>query len=125
MVLGSFGLDIPESELRKLCDCTPLFGADALMAVDTARHLGFTGTTKYTLTTDELRRCVTAGYFPIVFVNLKPIDNISDIHALVVIEFSQEGVTVLDPLVGERVLPIETFSTAWELRHNLAILVEK
>jgi ABC-type bacteriocin/lantibiotic exporter with double-glycine peptidase domain len=42
-VLASFGLDIPESELRTLCDTT-IFGTAALKAVDAARALGFTGT---------------------------------------------------------------------------------
>ena len=39
MVLGSFGVDISESELCTRCDCTP-YGTNALMAVDAARALG-------------------------------------------------------------------------------------
>ena len=63
MVLGSFGVDISESELRTRCDCTP-YGTDALMAVDAARALGFVKTAKYTLSLEELKTVVTAGPCP-------------------------------------------------------------
>jgi hypothetical protein len=75
MILGRFGVDISESELRTRCDCTP-YGTDALMAVDAARVLEFVKTAKYTLSLAELRTLVTGGHCPIVFVDLKPIDGL-------------------------------------------------
>jgi len=110
--------------LRERCDCTP-YGTDALLAVDAARQLGFPGTAKYTLTLEELRTVVTDGQHPIVFVDLSPIDGAEDIHTLVVVAVRQYEVSVLDPLNGERLLPLQAFSTAWALRHNLAIIVER
>lgn len=124
MVFGSFGVDIAEADLREQCDCTP-YGTDALLAVDAARQLGFAGTVKHTLTLGELRTVVTEGQHPIVFVDLSPIDGAEDIHTLVVVAVSQYEVSVLDPLKGERLLPLQAFSTAWALRHNLAIIVER
>ncbi|MEK6288183.1 MAG: cysteine peptidase family C39 domain-containing protein [Acidobacteriota bacterium] len=124
MVFGSFGVDIAEADLREQCDCTP-YGTDALLAVDAARQLGFAGTVKHTLTLEELRTVVTEGQHPIVFVDLSPIDGAEDIHTLVVVAVSQYEVSVLDPLKGERLLPLQAFSTAWALRHNLAIIVER
>jgi ABC-type bacteriocin/lantibiotic exporter with double-glycine peptidase domain len=105
MVLGSFGVDISESELRTRCDCTP-YGTDALMAVDAARALGFVKTAKYTLSLAELQRVVTDGHCPIVFVDLNPIDGLDAIHAMVVADVSGQEVVVLDPLQGERRLPV-------------------
>lgn len=125
MVLGSFGLDIAESELRRQCDCTPYFGTDALMAVDVARQFGFVGTAKHTMTLDELRVLLTDGHHPIVFVDLGPIDGIEEVHAVVVVDASHNQIIVLDPLKGERSLPLQAFSTAWAMRHNLAIIVER
>jgi ABC-type bacteriocin/lantibiotic exporter with double-glycine peptidase domain len=125
MVLSSFGVDIAESELRRQCDCTPYYGTDALMAVNAARQLGFAGTAKHTLTLEELRTMVAGSHHPIVFVDLSPIDGTQDIHALVVVGASQDEIIVLDPLKGERILPLQAFSTAWALRHNLAIIVER
>ena len=125
MVLGSFGIDIPEGELRQRCDCTPYSGADALMVVDVARQFGFAGTRKHTMTLDELRVLLTDGHHPIVFVHLGPIDGIEDVHAVVVVGASQRQIIVLDPLKGERSLPLQAFSTAWAMRHNLAIIVKR
>ncbi len=48
-VLGSFGLELPEAELRARCDCTPAFGMDALIVVEAARQLGFPLTAKHNL----------------------------------------------------------------------------
>ena len=125
MVFGSFGVDIAESALREQCDCTPCFGTDALLAVDAAHWLGFAGTAKHTLTLAELQTLVAAGHYPIVYVDLNPLDGVEAIHALVVTAFAEQTVTVLDPLVGERTLPLQSFTAAWALRHRLAILVER
>ena len=122
MVLGSFGVDISESELRTRCDCTP-YGTDALMAVDAVRALEFVKTAKYTLSLAELRTVVTDGHYPIVFVDLNPIDGLDAIHAMVVVEVSEQEIVVLDPLQGERRFPVYVFTAAWARRHNLALLV--
>lgn len=124
MVLLSFGIDISEGELRVRCDST-ILGTNALRVVDAARAMGFIATGKYTLTLAELRSIVTAGQYPIVFVSLLPIDSRDDIHALVVTAFRQQDILVLDPLSGERAIPLTTFSAAWGMRHNLAILIER
>jgi ABC-type bacteriocin/lantibiotic exporter with double-glycine peptidase domain len=125
MVLGSFRIDIPEAELRQRCDCTPYSGTDALMAVDVARQFGFAGTAKHTMTLDELRVLLTDGHHPIVFVDLSPIDGIEDVHAVVVVGASQNQIIVLDPLKGERSLPLQALRAAWAMRHNMAIVVKR
>lgn len=124
VVLSSFDLDISEAELRDLCDCNP-FGTEALKAVDAVRGLGFPKTAKLTLSVDELVTQVNAGFYPIVFINLLPIDGIKVGHAVVVITIDQANVSVYDPLQGERILPRSTFDTAWAMMHNLSILVHK
>jgi len=124
MVLLSLGLDIPESRLRASCDST-LLGTDALKAVDAARQLGFMGSAKHTLTLDELSQLVAAGNYPIVFVSLMPLEARDDIHALVVTECRPQEILVLDPLTGARAIPLQIFSAAWGMRHNLTILVER
>lgn len=123
-VLASFGLDIPESELRSLCDTT-IFGTTALKTVDAARALGFAGTAKHNLTLAELTAAVDAGLYPIVFVNLDPISGKDAAHAFVVVEANTSGIVVYDPLYGERTLSRETFRAAWALMRNVAILVAK
>ncbi len=122
MVLSGLGMEINEAELRERCDCNP-FGTEALKAVDAARALGFAQTVKCNLSWDELAAQLDRGLYPIVFVNLLPIAGVKDAHAIVVLEINSPHVLVLDPLQAERALPIATFSTAWAMMNNLAILV--
>ena len=124
MVLASFGCELSEAVLRALCDCTP-FGTEALKVVDAVRQLGLPDTGKYTLSLDELTAQVRQGLYPIVFVNTLPIDGITGGHALVVVGIDQTGVTVYDPLHGERHLPRATFVSAWAMMHNLTILIQQ
>jgi ABC-type bacteriocin/lantibiotic exporter with double-glycine peptidase domain len=125
MALSGFGLDLTEERLRELCDCSPLFGTEAMRAVDAARGLGFAGTAKYTLRYEELRSLVEGGRYPIAYISLEAIGGTEESHAVVVIEADDEAVTVYDPLHGERRLPRQSFSTGWASRHNLVILVER
>ncbi len=123
MVLSAFEVDMSEAELRQLCDCTP-FGTEALKAVDAVRNLGFSRTAKCTLTIDELLAQLEANLYPIVFVNLLPIDGVKVAHAMIIVALAEEMVTVYDPLQGERTLSRSTFDTAWAMMHNLTILVQ-
>jgi ABC-type bacteriocin/lantibiotic exporter with double-glycine peptidase domain len=102
MVLSGFGLDLTEERLRELCDCSPLFGTEAMRAVDAARKLGFTGTAKYTLRYDELRGLIEGSRYPIAYLSLESIGGTEESHAVVVIEAEEETVMVYDPLHGER-----------------------
>lgn len=124
MVFAAHGVAVSEAALRVACDCTPA-GTDSLQAVDAARSYGFQQSARYTLTLGELTTVVEGGSYPIVFVSLKPIDGGRGTHALVVIGIDEQAAAVHDPLKGERVLPKQTFSTAWALRRNLTIIVQK
>jgi ABC-type bacteriocin/lantibiotic exporter with double-glycine peptidase domain len=125
MVLSGFGLDLTEERLRELCDCGPLFGTDAMSAVEAVRGLGFTKTAKYTLQYEELCQLVEDGRHPIAYLSLEAIGGTEESHAVVVIEAGPQAVTVYDPLYGERRISRQSFSTAWAARRNLVILVDK
>jgi ABC-type bacteriocin/lantibiotic exporter with double-glycine peptidase domain len=123
MVLSHFNLSVSEAELRARCDCT-IFGADAPYVVDVARQLGFNKTDIQNISPDELQILLDEGRHPIVYVNLLPIDGIESAHALVALEIGDDAVAVYDPDQGERLLPIGAFFKAWELKLNLAIIVD-
>ena len=123
MVLSHFNLSVSEAELRARCDCT-IFGADAPYVVDVARQLGFNKTDIQNISPDELQSLLDEGRHPIVYVNLLPIDGIEGAHALVALEIGDDAVAVYDPDQGERLLPIGAFFKAWELKLNLAIIVD-
>ncbi len=122
MVLSSFGMDFTKERLRDLCDCSPLFGTNAMRAVEGARSLGFTGAAKYTLRNDGLQSLVADGHYPIAYLSLEAIGGTEETHAVVVVAADDQAVTVYDPLYGERVISRQSFSTAWAARHNLVIL---
>jgi uncharacterized protein YvpB len=72
----------------------------------------------------ELIMELNAELYPIVFVNLLPIDGVNEPHAVVVTAIDDNNVNICDPLKGERLLPRSTFDTAWAMMKNLAILVQ-
>ena len=124
MVLMALGLVLSEAELRERCDCTP-FGTEALRVVDVARDLVFLSTIKATVTIAELEYQWSLGLYPIMFVNLLPIDGVKISHAMVVTGFEVDSVRVCDPLRGDRILPRSTFDAAWAMMRNLVILVQR
>jgi ABC-type bacteriocin/lantibiotic exporter with double-glycine peptidase domain len=124
MVLSGFGLDLTEERLRELCDCSPLFGTDAVKAVEAARGLGFAGTAKHTLQYNELRTLVAGGQYPIAYLSLEAIGGTEEAHAVVVVEADDQSITVYDPLHGERRISRQSFSTAWAARRNIVLLIE-
>jgi ABC-type bacteriocin/lantibiotic exporter with double-glycine peptidase domain len=117
--------NLTEERLRALCDCSPLFGTEAMRAVDAARGLGFAGTAKYTLGYDELRGIVEGGRYPVAYLSLEAIGGREEAHAVIVIEAGDEAITVYDPLHGERRISRQSFTTGWAARRNLVILVER
>lgn len=124
MVLSGFGLDLTEKRLRELCDCSPLFGTDAMRTVEAARSLGFAGSAKYTLQYDELRSLVAGGQYPISYLSLEAIGGTEESHAVVIVEADDQAVIVYDPLHRERRISRQSFSTAWAARRNIVILIE-
>jgi ABC-type bacteriocin/lantibiotic exporter with double-glycine peptidase domain len=124
MLLLHAGVDVPESQLRELCDTTWL-GTDAVQVITAARQLGFKASRKHTLNLSELQNLVDKGAFPIILVSLLPINAHPDLHAVIVLAFEREQVRVHDPLIAERLLPLETFRTAWHAAHNVTLLIER
>ncbi|WP_264327531.1 cysteine peptidase family C39 domain-containing protein [Romeriopsis navalis] len=122
MVLLSYGKDISEQTLREACDSTPL-RTDALKAIDAARALGFLRSHKATLSTKEAREIINDAVYPIIFLNLLPIDGIKVAHAMVLQNLDDKTVQVINPLCGERHIPRTPFEVAWAMMRNLAILV--
>ena len=124
MVFSHFNLSVSEAELRARCDCT-IFGVDPPYAVDVARQFGFGKTDINNLSPDELQLHLDEGRYPIVYVSLLPIDAREGSQALVALEIGDDTMTVYDPDQGERILPWGAFLKAWELKRNLAIIVDK
>lgn len=125
MVLAAFGIGRTEEELRRICDCG-MEGTEALKLVDAARQLGLAGTRKYNLTMAELITEVKLGRFPIVYVRTRLDQNSRPSqHAYVIIVIGPDTITVLDPLKGEREIPLAEFEHDWRQMRSLTILCQK
>lgn len=125
MVLAALGRPMTEDLLRVVTDCSPL-GTEAFQVVEAARQFGYTASRKYTLASlDELTTLVAEGHWPIVYVDLWPLQGglSGQYHAMVVIAHDPTHVTVLDPLHGERRVPREDFQEAWSAMHCLTIVI--
>lgn len=125
MVLSALGVDIDEAKLRELVDCTR-FGTEAFQLVQAARKLGFGSTRKHTLgSLDELLQLLDEGHFPIVYVDLWPLTGgvCGQYHSFVITAVGRESLSVLDPLIGERIIPRDEFEAAWGETRWLTIVV--
>ena len=125
MVLAALGRPMAEDLLRILTDCSSL-GTDAFHLIEAARHLGFPASRKYTLASlGELATLLADGHFPIVYVDLWPLQGglSGQYHAMVVIDLDADQVIVLDPLHGERRVPREDFQAAWSAMRFLTIVI--
>ena len=122
MVLSHLGVSKTEAELRDLCDCT-IFGTSALELVLAARRLGFSASSKHTLTLADLTELTQNGYFPIVYVISEPHLPAPDVHSFVVVSANREVVEVLDPERGPRAMHIDEFLERWSPMNNLAIVI--
>src|SRR6266404_1213910 len=122
MVLSHLGVSKTEAELRQLCDCT-IFGTAALELVLAARRHGFAASSKHTLTLGDLIELTEHGYFPIVYVASALQGLAPDVHSFVVVSATREGVEVLDPQQGRRLLLVDEFLESWSPMNNLAIVI--
>jgi ABC-type bacteriocin/lantibiotic exporter with double-glycine peptidase domain len=122
MVLEGLGVVISEAELRQKCDCT-IFGTEAFQAVEAVRQLGFSNATKQNLMLLDLSNVLAQGHYPIVYVNLFPIQQEQGIHAMVVIALDDAIVSVYDPMLGKRDLKRTVFDQAWRLTKGLTLLI--
>src|SRR5262249_43124870 len=114
-----------EAEVRLLCDCTFFGGTDAHLLVEAARTLGFVKTRKYSMGFADLRRELERGMFPIVYVRTRLSEHGSpQLHALVIIEISDETVLVNDPWRGEHLFTRDDFIREWSELHGLTIVIE-
>lgn len=123
MVLASLGHDIPEIQLRELCECDDE-GTSKSKAVECLRNLGFPDSDWGHFRLEDLEEELGQGGHPIVCLEFshQPYQ-----HAVVVISITKDHVQVLDPdrlLGGERDLSIQNFIRAWRGTKGLAILIK-
>lgn len=124
--MDALGISISEQEIRQKCDCDEE-GTTPENLVIAACDYGFQQTKYFRLGHDEqaglgeLQSILARGIYPIVFLKMSPP---FDLHAVVVIGFMGDGITVLDPYLGERNVVTHSFLAEWVKTKQTIILVE-
>lgn len=123
MILDYLGKDIEEKVLRDLCNTTEL-GTYANDIVLCAKELGFKAEKAY-LSLDDLRQLTMENIFPIIYVNTYFINRVFTTHAIIIEEFKNDEVVVINPSEGRKVLSLEVLEKIWDICNNLAIIIKK
>lgn len=121
-VLQSYGHVVDEASLRQQCGTTES-GTLADDLVKCARTLGFAAEKEYS-NLELLRQHLADNLFPILYINLLFIDGFDSVHAVVATEFEDQFIHIIDPLEGERSIPLVAFEKSWQMLNNLTILVQ-
>ena len=122
MVMAHWGFDTDEATLRLYCK-TDLLGTSAKDAVACAKHFGFDAIEVRGASFSNLGEWLTKGFYPILLLNLFPLDALWVSHAVVLEHVSDERVVYLDPAQGRRTANLIAFEQAWQMGKNRAILV--
>lgn len=120
------GVSVTEAEVRDRSGCDEE-GTTPSGLSEAARQFGFSGTRSYSLRTDsvtalnELKDALARSLYPIVYLEFIP----GTLHSVVVCNISEEGIDILDPMLGERRVTPTRFMEDWSAKGQVMILVER
>ncbi len=127
IVLKSFGIDLPESEIVQACQATPI-GIDQYEAFEGISGLGFSATVFEHADFNELIKCIRRNQPVVVFLSVKYLPYAQGqrgTHAVVVNGFEENVVIFIDPARGEEIhLSLDTFQKAWQNRECIGIVID-
>jgi ABC-type bacteriocin/lantibiotic exporter with double-glycine peptidase domain len=124
MVLAHYGIVLEEAELRACCQTTFL-GTAFPDASACARRYGLFTKEIAQASWQDLQEWLANSIYPILSVNLFPLEARWAAHAVVVETVSDDRVTYLDPLIGRRDAARPPFTQAWHMRRGKALLITK
>jgi ABC-type bacteriocin/lantibiotic exporter with double-glycine peptidase domain len=122
MVMAYWGIEVDEATLRACCQ-TDRLGTIAKDAVACARGYGFKAEEIREATWDDLNDWLTEGLYPILLLNLFPLDALWVYHAVIVETITDDRVIYLDPAQGPRTAEASAFEQAWQMNRRRAIIV--
>ena len=126
MVLTSLGHPLTETDIRDRCAHTAL-GMRLNQVASGLEDLPLGVEHQLDWGLDDLADAVRVGVFPIVGIDLRPVDGIFAFHAVVVVNISTDQVVVHDPLhdEGPRSLGISAFEAAWSAADREAVVIRR
>ena len=124
MVLAQYDILLAEADLRICCQTTFL-GTAFPDAAACARRYGLSVKEIVQASWQELQNWLSSGIYPILSVNLFPLEARWAAHAVVVETVSDDRLIYLDPLVGRRNAAKPSFVQAWQMRRGKALLITR
>ena len=120
--MGHLGVQVDEATLRACC-ATDREGSAPSSTVNCALSYGLQAFEISNASWSELVQWVEQNVYPIVYLNLFPLDMMWGLHAVVVEVITKDTVIFLDPWVGRRQAPIPPFQQAWQMSRQRMIVV--
>jgi len=120
--MAYWGIEIDEATLCTCCQ-TDWSGTAAKAAVACVGRLGLKADEVHGATIDNLSGWLGNGIFPIVYLNLFPLDALWVQHAIVVEGVTNEAIAYLDPAQGKRMAHPLAFEQAWQMQKRRAIII--
>lgn len=132
MVLGLYGIERTETELRQLLKTRPGIGTHPIH-LRNLESLGVDATWPYPGTLDELRQIIERGIPVIAFVWTGALQSIVDsegadyLHTIVIVGFSESGILIHDPRLdtGPVEISVSVFGNAWKYADHLIAVVTR
>ena len=114
MVLAGLGHVLPEAATRTRCGYSKL-GLRLSQVGSGLADLPIVVEYHIDWNLDDLREALDRSTFPIVGIDLRPVEGMFGFHAVVVLSVSSSSVVVLDPLPnqGTRTIGLAAFEMAW------------
>jgi len=124
MVLTSLGHRLSETDIRHRCAHTAL-GMRLNQVASGLEDLPVDVQHQVDWGLDDLADAVRAGSFPIVGIDLRPVDGTFAFHAVVAVNISTDQVVVHDPLhdEGPRSIGISAFEAAWSAADRETVII--
>jgi ATP-binding cassette, subfamily B, bacterial len=122
MVMASLGIQVDEATLRVCCETDPK-GTASTATILCALSYGLYAFETSNASWSELVHWIEQNVYPIVYINLFPLDMVWGLHAVVVEAITKDTVIFLDPLVGRRQATLAPFEQAWQMSRQRMIVV--
>lgn len=98
-------------------------GTTARDAAECAQKHGFQADAIRDAKWNDLAKWWSEGLYPILFVNLFPLDALWVYHAVVLEEIFTNSVTYVDPAQGMREVTVDAFEQAWQMNKRQGIVI--
>lgn len=122
MVLSHWGINEDEPKLRDGCKTTHQ-GTRASDVVACAREYGLQAGEYRDTGLEDISGWLSQNIYPILLINLFPLNALWVTHAVVVIEINDDFISYLDPIFGQKSASFSVFEQAWRMNRRRAIVI--